>query len=158
LKKFSKNIFYVSIVIITALLNSCSDNNVAPVKDAGTVIFSRTGLVDSAVVNGCYPDLRRFFVDTLDIKGYSNLRVEFDGFTNSDGSYIKIFCNTESSSNIEKYSVEDAVNINNHHVFKFSKPAEKVWMEVRIYINPPVCGQGEFKYTRVRDLTIYAIR
>ncbi len=25
-----------------------------------------------------------------------------------------------------------------------------VWMEVRIYINPPVCGEGEFKFTRAR--------
>jgi hypothetical protein len=157
LKKSGRNIFSVSILVIAALFISCSDNTTAPVHDEGTVIYDRTGLVDSAVVNGCYPDLRRFFVDTLDLTGYSKLKVEFDGFTNSNGSYIKIFCNTESSLNVEKYTVEDALNINNHHMFEFVKPAEKIWMEVRIYINPPVCGQGEFKYTRARDLRIYGV-
>jgi hypothetical protein len=139
------------------VMSSCSNDITAPVGQ-NEVVYEKLGLVDSAVVNGCYPNTRRFFVDTLYLSGYSKLKIEFDGYANSDGSFIKVYSNTENSSNIENYSVEDAVNINSHHNFEFSKPDNKVWMEVRIYINPPVCGEGEFKFTRVRDLKIYGIK
>ena len=139
------------------ILVSCGNNTVAP-QDTGTVIYDRTGLVDSAVVNGCYPNTRRFFEDTLDLSAYSKVKVEFDGHANSDGSYIKVYYNSQDSSNVEKYSVEDEINITSHHEFEFNKPAEIIWMEVRIYINPPVCGQGEFKFTSARDLRIYGIK
>ena len=158
MNKLSGNILFLLSAAFAFVLISCGNNSVIPVKDTGTIIFDRIGLVDSAVVNGCYPNTRRFFVDTLDLSGYSTVKVEFDGFANSDGSYIKVFYNTPDSSNVEKYSVEDALNINNHHEFEFSRPAERIWMEVRIYINPPVCGQGEFKFTSARDLRIYGIK
>lgn len=150
------------LLLLTALpvlfILSCGNSTVAPVEDTGTVIYNKPGLVDSAVVNGCYPNTRRFFVDTLDLSSYSTVKVEFDGHANSDGSYIKVYYNSMDSSNVEKYSAEDEMNINNHHEFEFSRPADRIWMEVRIYINPPVCGEGEFKYTSARDLRIYGIK
>ncbi len=136
---------------------ACGNDVTAPTRQQGVIIYEKPGLVDSAVVNGCYPNTRRFFTDTLDLKEYSVVRVEFDGGANSDGSYIKVFSNTQSSSNTEIYSVEDAQNINAHHGFETPKQSDKVWLEIRIYINPPVCGEGEFKFTRARDLRIYGI-
>ncbi len=84
---------------------------VAPPSNTGVVIYDRAGLVDSAVVNGCYSDTRRFFVDTLALAGYSKVKVEFDGLTNSDGSYIRVYYNTPDSSNIELYNAEDETQI-----------------------------------------------
>jgi hypothetical protein len=139
-------------------LVSCGNNPIIPVEDTGTVIYDKVGLVDSAVVNGCYPNTRRFFVDTLDLSGYTKIKVDFDGYANSNGSYIKVYYNSQDSANVEEYSAEDEININNHHEFEFNKPAERIWMEMRIYINPPVCGQGEFKFTSARDLKIYGIK
>lgn len=139
-------------------LSSCGNDVSAPTGGQDVIVYEKQGLVDSAVVNGCYPTTRRFFIDTLNLSEYSELKIEFDGAANSDGSYIKIYSNTESSTNMENYSVEDIININAHHNFRFTKPADKVWMEVRIYINPPVCGEGEFKYTSARDLKIYGIK
>jgi hypothetical protein len=153
LKKFA-----VFILSVLAVVSSCNNSPVTPPSDDGVVIYNRAGLVDSAVVNGCYPNTRRFFVDTLSLAGYSKLKVEFNGLTNSDGSYIKVFYNSADSSNVELYHAEDETAINNNHSFEFNKPANTVWMEVRIYINPPVCGEGEFKFTRARDLKIYGIK
>jgi len=153
-----KYIFILFAVLSVFVLSSCSTDVTAPIGQQDVIIFEKSGLVDSAVVNGCYPNTRRFFVDTLELSGYSKLRVKFDGAANSDGSFIKVYSNTESSANIENYSVEDVVNINTHHDFMFNKPADIVWMELRIYINPPVCGEGEFKFTSARDLKIYGIK
>jgi hypothetical protein len=158
LKKLFRNILFLVLASSALILVSCGNNSIIPVEDTGTIIYEKTGLVDSAVVNGCYPNTRRFFVDTLDLSGYSKVKVEFDGHANSDGSYIKVYYNSQDSSNVEKYSAEDEVNINNHHEFEFQKPAERIWIEIRIYINPPVCGQGEFKFTSARDLRIYGIK
>ena len=148
----------ILIVLVLGIVCSCNKSPVAPPSDDGAVIYNREGLVDSAVVNGCYPDTRRFFIDTLSLANYSKVKVEFNGLTNSDGSYIKVFYNSADSSNAELYYAEDEIAINGNHSFEFNKPANTVWMEVRIYINPPVCGQGEFKFTRARDLKIYGIK
>jgi hypothetical protein len=156
--KQAKYIILLFAGLTVFVLSSCNNDVTAPTGQQDVIVYEKPGLVDSAVVNGCYPNTRRFFVDTLDLTEYSKLRVEFDGAANSDGSFIKVYSNTESSTNIENYSVEDAVNINTHHDFMFNKPADKVWMEVRIYINPPVCGEGEFKFTSARDLKIYGIK
>jgi hypothetical protein len=152
-----RQILLIFNVISALVIISCSDNLIDPVV-LENIIYERQGLVDSAVVNGCYPNTKRFFVDTLYLNSYSKVKIEFDGAANSDGSYIKVYSNTSSFSNVENYSVENAVYINAHHNFVFSKPADTTWIEIRIYINPPVCGEGEFKFTRARDLKIYGIK
>jgi hypothetical protein len=138
-------------------LFSCSEDAVKPGLNE-TVLFEKSGLVDSAVVYGCYPYTVRYLVpDTLELSSYSKVRVIFDGFANSDGSSISVLYNTADSTNITVYYVEDQANINKLHRVDFVKPSDMTWLEVRLYINPPVCGENEFKYTRVRDLIIYGI-
>jgi len=139
-------------------LQSCSNDTIKPELNE-TILFEKTGLVDSAVVYGCYAYTVRYLVpDTLELSQYDKVRVSFDGFANSDGSSISILCNTRDSSNITVYYVEDQANVNKLHNFDFVKPSNMTWLEVRLYINPPVCGQNEFKYTRARDLFIYGVR
>jgi hypothetical protein len=91
------------------------------------------------------------------LTGIYNIKVDFEGNTNSNGSFVKIFWNDETSTNNLLYSAVDLSGVPGHHMFSFPKPAGKIWLEVRIYINPPVCGTGEFKFTSVRDLKINAV-
>lgn len=140
------------------LLSSCSDDAVKPALNE-TVIYEKSGLVDSAVVYGCYAYTVRFLVpDTLELSLYSKVKVSFDGFANSDGSSISVLYNTADSTNVTAYYVENQINVNKLHNFEFQKPSDMIWLEVRLYINPPICGENEFKYTRARDLIIYGIR
>lgn len=157
MKKHIRHILLLPAGLILLILCSCNNNVTVPAVEQDVIVYEKSGLVDSAVVNGCYPSTRRFFTDTLDLRQYSKLKIVFDGAANSDGSYIKVYSNTESTTNTENYSVEDIININTHHSFIFNKPGDKVWIEIRIYIYPPVCGEGEFKFTRARDLKIYGI-
>ena len=135
---------------------SCSNN---PVQNTSTgqIIFSKAGLVDSAVVTQCVPDTRRFFSDTLNFSGYSKIKVDFDGNTNSNGSIITLYYNNDTSSNSQVYQIQNISEVNGLHSVTFTKPSNILTFELRIYINPPVCGSGEFKYTRARDLNIYGI-
>ncbi len=149
----------ILLCFIAAFLSSCSEDGVSPTAVNETVLFEKSGLVDSAVVYGCYAYTTRYFVpDTFSFGGYSKIKVMFDGFANSDGSSISILYNTADSSNVQVYYVEDEPSVNKVHTFEFTKPSSNAWFELRLYINPPICGTNEFKYARARDLKIYGIK
>jgi hypothetical protein len=155
LKKIS---FILPIITAVFFISSCGEDLVRQ-NESGTLLFEKSGLVDSAVVYGCYAYTVRYFIpDTLDLNGYPNLRVEFDGYANSDGSRISLIYNSPDTANVFVYEVEDQIQVNKYHSHSFQKPANMVWIELRLYINPPVCGTNEFKYTRARDLKVYGLR
>ena len=153
-----KLIILVSFVC-AALFSSCGEDAVSPIVTNETVLFEKQGLVDSAVVYGCYAYTVRYLVpDTFSFNGYSRIKVMFDGFANSEGSSISILYNTTDSTNVQVYYVEDEPSVNKIHTFEFTRPSGDAWFELRLYINPPVCGTNEFKYTRARDLKIYGVK
>lgn len=149
----------IAFLFLAVLFSSCGEDAVVTPAANETVLFEKSGLVDSAVVFGCYEyTVRHLVADTFSFAGYSKVKIMFDGFANSDGSRISVLYNTQNSSNINVYQVEDAGSVNGIHTFEFDKPSGDVWFEVRLYISPPVCGPGEFKYTRARDLKIFGIK
>jgi len=148
----------LTLIAAAFFISSCGEDAVQP-NENRTLLFEKQGLVDSAVVYGCYAYTVRYFVpDTLEINSFSKIRIEFDGYANSDGSRISIIYNTPDTANVFVYEVEDQMYVNKYHSHSFQKPANMVWLELRLYINPPICGTNEFKYTRARDLKVYGIR
>lgn len=148
------NIF---IFLIMVSFISCSETPVS--TDAEEAIFSLNGLVDSIVVHGCYSHTLRYFTPTsFDLKHYSHIKISFNGFSNSDGSSVSIFYNTDNLENINVYNAYNQAGINKTHSFMFPSSKSLTWFEIRLYINPPVCGKGEFKYISVRDLKITGIK
>ena len=143
------------LLLLILLFYSCNNNPVQTTSQP-ELLYEEAGLVDSAVVFGCYAySVRHFLMDTIDLAGYSEISTVFNGSSNSDGTNITVYYNTDSVSNSAVYSVWNAANINKDHSFSFSSTMRRTWIEVRLYINPPVCGEGEFKFVRVRDLRIY---
>lgn len=154
----SRILYLVLLIAVLTLVSSCGNDaaNQPPMNE--TILFEKTGLVDSAVVYGCYAYTLRYLIeDTLELSSFSRLRVEFDGRTSSDFSTITFLYNTNDSSNVEAFAVSNS-NLNGFHSFEFAKSADMMWFELRLYLNPQVCGENEFKYTRARDLRIYGIR
>jgi hypothetical protein len=149
----------ISLLLFTAfLLYSCSDSNIVQPGNE-TLLYEKPGLVDSAVVYGCYSYTLIYFVpDTLQLRDYSKIRVMFDGNANSDGTNITVYMNSPTEEYYELYKVDNAAGINKIHSVESPVPFTTSTLKVRLYINPPVCGQGEFKYNRVRDLKIYGIK
>lgn len=151
-------IFTTALPLLFVLYFSCSYNPTQPAAQT-ELLYEDTGLVDSAVVFGCYAySVRHFIMDTLELAGYSEIKVDFNGNANSDGTNITVYYNTDSLSNYSVYSVWNTAGINNDHSFSFPSPSGRTLMEIRLYINPPVCGEGEFKFVRVRDLKIFGIK
>ena len=150
--------YYIFLITALSLISSCSNDIVNQPGMNETLLFEKTGLVDSAVVYGCYAYTLRYLIeDTLDLSGFTRLRGEFDGYSTSDYSTISFLYNTIDSSNVEAYAVSNS-SLNGFHSFEFTKSADMIWFELRLYLNPQICGENEFKYTRARDLRIYGIR
>jgi len=154
----AKYIVIFCTLIFTFGLLSCGDSNPAAGKQQDDLLYEDQDIVDSAVVTGCYAyTLRHFLQDTFDLSAYSKLRVEFDGFSTSDHSTISILSNSHSSTNDVLYSASNE-NVNMPHSFESAFNSDTLWLELRLYLNPQVCGVNEFKYTRARDLKIYGIK
>lgn len=152
-----KNIKYL-LLLISLALYSCSNSPVQSPAVNETLLFQKSGLVDSAYVTCCCTSVKRSFSDTLNLTGYNKIKIQFNGYTNSDGSDVDIFYNTETHSNIQVYTVNDPDSLNGDHSIQIPIPSEKVILELRTIIFPPVCGENELKYTRSRDFKIYGIK
>src|SRR5260221_13358323 len=150
--------FFPILLLALALLSVCSQNMIQTPSDNGTVIFQKSGLVDSAYVTCCCTSIQRFLSDTLDCSAYSKIKISFDGHTNSDGSMIDIYYNTQTSNNNLVVTVRNQDSLNGIHTIEINKPANKLTFEIRNTIFPPVCGENECKYTRSRDFVIYGIK
>ena len=147
------------LIILSIIFISCSEiNSIKPVEE-DTLLFEMPGLVDSAVVYGCYSYTSTYVVpDTFALSNYTKIKIEFDGQANSDGTIIFVVLFDENGQGNEIYRAENISGINRIHSFETLKPYNMALMKVRLYINPPVCGQNEFKYNRVRDLKVYGVR
>jgi len=140
------------------ILLSCSDSDIVK-PEMETLIFEKSGLVDSIVVYGCYSYTLIYEVpDTLLLGSYTKLKAEFDGNVNSDGTIIKLYMNSPEEEYFEIYKVENITGINKIHSVETTIPFSKALFKVLLYINPPICGQNEFKYNRVRNLKIYGVK
>lgn len=124
-----KNIIKYPALFIAVLgfVSSCGNEiAVQPGMDE-TLLYEKAGLVDSAVVYGCYAYSHRYLIeDTLQLTDFSGLRAEFDSHTSIDFSTITFLYNTIDSSNVEALAVSNS-ELNGFHSFEFTKSADMMW-------------------------------
>lgn len=154
-----KNIFSIIIIsFLSVLLYSCGNDSSVNQVNNETLIYEEQGLVDSAIVTGCYAYTRSHFMnDTFSFSSYSKIRIEFDSYTTSDYSTVSVLSNNAVVTNEVLYSKNNE-NVNMLHSFEVISPGDSVWLELRLYMNPQVCGTNEFKYIRARDLKVFGIK
>jgi len=157
LRKVSKIYRVLFALVIAVMLYSCgSDTAVNTVNE--TILYEEQGLVDSAVVTGCYAYTRSHFLrDTFNFSSYNMIKIEFDGLSTSDYSTISVLSNNAIITNEVLYR-RDNDSVNNYHSFEVPSPGDSVWIELRLYMNPQVCGTNEFKFIRARDLKVTGIK
>ncbi len=154
-----KNIYSIIVIcFLSVLLYSCGiDSSVNQINNE-TLIYEKQGLVDSAVVTGCYAYTRSHFLnDTFSFSSYSKIRIEFDSYTTSDYATVSFLSNNAVVTNEVLYSMNNQ-NVNKLHSFEVPSPGDSIWLELRLYMNPQICGTNEFKYIRARDLKVIGIK
>lgn len=157
MKNIQKIHFIFSALLFAVIFHSCgSDTAVNTLNE--TLLYQESGLVDSAAVTGCYAYTRSHFLrDTFNFSPYNRIKIEFDGFTTSDYSTISVLSNNSAVTNEVLYR-RDNDSVSSFHSFEMPSPGDTVWLELRLYMNPQVCGTNEFKFIRARDLKITGIK
>ncbi len=127
-------------------------------QDNETLLYQEQGLVDSAIVIGCYAFTRSHFLnDTFSFSPYSRIKIEFESYSTSDYATVSVLSNNAVVTNEVLYSKNNG-DVNMHHSFQVANLGDTVWLELRLYMNPQICGVNEFKYIRARDLKITGIK
>lgn len=154
-----KNVYLLIIIsFLSLLLFSCGVDNSVNNLSNETLLYEEAGLVDSAIVTGCYAYTRSHFLnDTFSFSSYSKIKIEFDGYSTSDYATISVLSNNSVVTNEVLYSKNNE-NVNMLHSFEIPSPGDSIWLELRLYMNPQICGTNEFKYIRARDLKIIGIK
>lgn len=150
-------IFYSFFALFAGfIIYSCSDNSINQNNDI--LIYEEAGLVDSVIVTGCYAYTRRHFLnDTFYSSNYSKLKIEFECLTSSDFASVSVLSHNNYSANNVLYEKFNQ-NVNSNHSFEIAALNDTTWFELRLYLNPQICGQNEYKFIRARDLRIFGVK
>ena len=140
------------------MIYSCGEDNAVNKTNNETLLYEDQGLVDSVVVIGCYAYSRSHFLnDTFYFSPYSKIRIEFESFSTSDHATVSVLSNNSVITNEVLYS-KDNENVNMLHSFEVPSPGDDIRLELRLYMNPQVCGENEYKFIRARDLKVIGIK
>lgn len=147
--KLSLIIFFLSSIIFL----SCSENVIenSNNQNTGTLLFERNGLVDS-VVGTCSTFLiRNIFLDTLNLELYSEIRIEFDAFTDGDLSSLSVYYIQDSTILLFELNGSEITNTQSVVV-----PSPNLFKDyyLRLKLYSSFCT-GQLFVLSVRDLKIY---
>lgn len=148
------------LLIISAFLlgfafYSCSDNSVETVSGGTTLLYQKTGLVDS-IVGTCSTFLTRTYeADTLNLLDYKNMRFEIDASTDGDLSEIQFFY-LSSGTIVELASLTGVDEINNTKTINIPSPKirEKIFVRMKLFAS--VCT-GQYYHLKLRNLRISGV-
>jgi hypothetical protein len=155
---FKKLLKSFSIVLIfAALFYSCGEQVFQPpvAYHHSSVIYQKTGLVAYTSTQSTSQEIVNFNTGMINVNGYKHLRIVFKGLTNSDGSTISLYLNSDKGSQ-QIYTVSSINGINEgDHAIEIEEPAEKIWLSMFINMHTAYIGDENIKFTQVSDFMIY---
>ena len=151
-KKLVK-LFLVILFFSSVIFFSCSENVIdnSNNQNTGTLLYERNGLIDS-VVGTCSTFLiRNIFLDTLNLELYSDIRMEFNAFTDGDLSSLSIYYIQDSTINLFELN---GLEITNTQLVIIPSPNLLKDYYLRLKLYSSFCT-GQLFVLSVRDLKIY---
>lgn len=133
-------------------LTGCKDNIVEPSEGTYTLQYQRPGLLDSITGDCSVVITRVAYLDSIDFRGASKMKMEFDAHTDADISFIKFFyLNADTAVNI--INLEGSEMINRTSI-EADVPDSKQYCYLRLGLRSSVCT-GDIFHIKLRDLKIY---
>jgi len=110
-------------------------------------------LLDS-ITGDCSTVLTRVIaLDSIDFRGVSKLKMQYNAHTDADISFLKFFyLNADTAVNI--ISLEGTEAISNMSSVEVNVPQTKQYFYVRMALRSSVCT-GDIFHIKLRDLKIY---
>ena len=152
-----KKIFIL--MLFAGVFYSCSENPAGSggeVNYTETLLFEQTGVVDS-IVGTCSTFLiRTVLLDTLDLRGYSKLKVEMERFTDGDRSEISMHF-VRADTAVKVMNAEGLDGINGTEPLRVDSPGNKERYFFRMKLYSSVCT-GQLFHLKVKNLRIYGLK
>ena len=152
-----KKIFIL--MLFAGVFYSCSENPAGSrgeVNYTETLLFEQTGVVDS-IVGTCSTFLiRTVIIDTLDLRGYSKLKVEMERFTDGDRSEISMHF-VRADTAVKVMNAEGLDGINGTEPLRVDSPGNKDRYFFRMKLYSSVCT-GQLFHLKVKNLRIYGLK
>ncbi len=149
--------FYITIIFLSLILISgCSETVTNSVKnDTGELIYEKVGLIDSLVGTCSAYIVRTILLDSIDIRNYDEIKVEFNAYTDGDLSNISIYyLNSDTNYNLMVLNGLSQINNTSNYTFTSTKIKDVFFLRLRLFAS--VCT-GQNYHLKIRDLKIYGI-
>lgn len=135
-----------------AFIGGCKDNPVETTQSYG-LKFERSGLIDSITGDCSVVVTRVASLDSIDFRGVSKIKMEFNAHTDADISFVRFFYqNADTAVNI--ISLDGSEQISNMHNVEIDAPQTKQFFYLRMGLRSSVCT-GDIFHLKLRDLKIY---
>ncbi len=149
----------IVLIIIAGVFYSCSENpagSSGEVNYTETLLFEQAGVVDS-IVGTCSTFLiRTVLLDTLDLRGYSKLKVEMERFTDGDRSEISMHF-VRADTTVKVMNAEGLEGINGTEPLRVDSPGNKERYYFRMKLYSSICT-GQLFHLKVKNLRIYGLK
>lgn len=151
-------IFNFSVVILSVIfLSGCKESSTeANNIQSETLLFEKSGLVDSLVGTCSAYLIRTSILDSSDTRDYSGLKISFNAYTDGDLSNISVFY-TNQNTNINLFEISGINQINSTTSIKIASPKIKESIYLRLKLFSSVCT-GQYYHIKIRDVKIYGLK
>jgi hypothetical protein len=151
--KYLKILFVTFTLVI--ILQGCSESPVNNSVQTETLLYQRNGLIDS-IVGTCSAYLvRTTIIDSIDIRNYNSLRIEFKAYTDGDLSNITFYYLDSGITN-DLFTLNGTGQINSTISYPVQSPKIKDNLYLRLRLFASVCT-GQYYHLKLRDFKIYGI-
>jgi hypothetical protein len=148
---------YISIAMFFVIIFSgCKEspteaNNI----QSETLVFEKPNLVDSLVGTCSAYLIRTMIFDSIDIRNYSKIKINFTAYTDGDLSGVSAFY-TYQNNNINLFELSGTSQINNTNSITITSPKIKDNIYLRLKLFSSVCT-GQYYHLKIRDLKFFGI-
>lgn len=145
-------LFFIAGAIGIIGIAGCKDNPVETAQSYG-LKYERDGLLDS-ITGDCSTILTRvIYLDSIDFRGASKVKLEYNAHTDADISFLRFFY-LQADTAVNIISLDGASEISNMHSIEVDAPQTKQYFYVRMALRSSVCT-GDIFHIKLRDLKVY---
>lgn len=158
---FKKILIVWSIALAVVYFAGCNDsgsitgNETNTVSTGGDLLYEKPGLLDSLTGTCSSYLVRNHLLDTLDMRIYSTIRVEFFAETDGDRSNLVMYYFANGVMNL--FQLEGLGEINGNKFIDIPAPQYMSDVHFQLRLFASVCT-GQYYNLKVRNLKIYGVK
>lgn len=147
--------FILLLISVTAIFTGCSDKTVnTDSAQSETLLFEKTGLVDSIAGTCSAYIVRTIIMDSIDTRNYKSLRFEMSSYTDGDLSNITLYYLKDTAVSIFSFNGSSSINGTSSHTTLSPNVKSALYLRFRLFAS--VCT-GQYYHLKMHNFRIYGV-